>query len=86
MRASYQLGRRTPSSPVSGRQHAKAAVGLLVDADVVWEDHEEVKLALDEAEGPFRWREILQVAETACRKLLVKRDPKQGQCSVDLQK
>jgi hypothetical protein len=57
-------GRRRRSA---AGQNAIAAVGLLVDADVVGEAAEEVELDFDPAEDLVGWGEDFEVAETDLR-------------------
>ena len=62
----YKLRRRrTASRSIACRQHAESAVCLLVDADVVGEDGEEVEARFDPAERPLWRSEVFDVAQTS---------------------
>lgn len=60
-----KLCRRTAPRSIAGRQHSESSVRLLVDADVVGEDGEEVEARFDPAERPLGRSEELDVAEAS---------------------
>jgi hypothetical protein len=66
LRAAHQLAGRASARAVARRQHAEAAVRLLVDADKVRQDREQVEAGLDPAKCPLRRCQILEEAKTTC--------------------
>jgi hypothetical protein len=60
-----ELSWRASPCSTCARQNTEAAICFLINADIVRQDGEQVELAFDEAQCPFRWREILEVAKSA---------------------